>query len=306
MDKLVNNEALNQLMHSVDISILRINHDGVVQSSIGKNIINQNQCVFDIIDAHSKIRLKNLLGNEKTEGTSDLYLSQGISTSAFFLKFKKEPDFTWLILTPYPEQYHSMVENMLDANSELTRLFEEKLSLEQELKIKLEQLRIASITDPLTKLYNRQYFYNYLYDFVNQDEWDSLSLIMIDFNDFKQVNDRFGHQTGDDLLVEFAEMIRKHCHMAFRFGGDEFVIVSVDQSLSYIKKTLGKLSEEFKTHSDIVTLSYGITKVERKDREQLKTKRDIDHLLNIADERMYKHKAILKSGAHSHALAEKD
>lgn len=93
--------------------------------------------------------------------------------------------------------------------------------------VKLKEL---AITDELTSLYNRRYFDLRLTEEVSRSDRykQELSLIMIDFDDFKRHNDTYGHQAGDKLLWGTADLIRKSIResdMVFRYGGDEFAVL---------------------------------------------------------------------------------
>ncbi len=82
-----------------------------------------------------------------------------------------------------------------------------------------------AMTDPLTGLYNRRGFYEqltYIKNLKNQ------CAIAVDIDHFKAINDRFGHSTGDDVLVHTADLLRLTCRkedVISRFGGEEFVIL---------------------------------------------------------------------------------
>ena len=87
----------------------------------------------------------------------------------------------------------------------------------------MAQLIGAAETDDLTSLYNRRYFYKYVgKDTVMQHP---VNIFYIDLDNFKKVNDQYGHQTGDDLLHKVARLMEKVFSdgLCFRFGGDEFV-----------------------------------------------------------------------------------
>lgn len=298
------NARFLKAMKAVDVTGVYVNGTGDIRHVFGKDITfsTYQHSIFDSVDNYSKKRLSHILSEEKVSGTTDIYLKvdQEADAKAYFLKYVRDDQGCWLIFIPYPDQYGKMVENMLEANSELTRLFEEKLSLEMELKLKVNELKIASITDPLTKLYNRQYFYEYLEERVSDTGWKSITLVMIDFNDFKKVNDAFGHKAGDQLLTQFSSMIKQHCHIGFRFGGDEFVIVSLNKTEENIKERLECINKLFKQHTKIVTLSYGLITVDQRDKEHLADKAMIDQLLKEADKRMYQHKSQTKQGDIHH------
>ncbi|MBI2461249.1 MAG: diguanylate cyclase [Candidatus Rokubacteria bacterium] len=84
--------------------------------------------------------------------------------------------------------------------------------------------------DELTGLYNRRFLHNY---FEYKVPWDALedyplSLIMLDVDHFKQVNDRYGHQTGDQALVKVAGLLKEvagETGLAIRYAGDEFILL---------------------------------------------------------------------------------
>ena len=93
-----------------------------------------------------------------------------------------------------------------------------------------ESLKLIAVTDALTTLYNHDFFYTRL-----AEEFDravryrtGLSLIMIDIDDFKQINDHYGHRIGDEVLKEVAAMLRKGVRktdIVARYGGEEFAVV---------------------------------------------------------------------------------
>jgi diguanylate cyclase (GGDEF)-like protein len=93
------------------------------------------------------------------------------------------------------------------------------------------RLEHQAITDGLTGLYNHRYFYERLtQEHARARRYDlPLSLLMIDIDDFKHFNDRFGHQIGDLVLVEVGGVLltqlRRHIDLAARYGGEEFVVL---------------------------------------------------------------------------------
>lgn len=88
----------------------------------------------------------------------------------------------------------------------------------------------ASLTDPLTGLYNYGYFMKRLEEEISRAERYKrvLGLIMIDIDHFKQYNDTYGHEKGNQLLVKLSVLLKetvRHSDIVFRFGGEEFVIL---------------------------------------------------------------------------------
>jgi len=124
-------------------------------------------------------------------------------------------------------------------------------------------------TDSLTGLNNRRFLITDLYSLMKRKDRDKLVLLMIDANDFKKINDNFGHQEGDKSLIRIGQALEqctyflKHCTVA-RYGGDEFIIAFIERQnndgrlIAYtITKTLEKINQEENAKSD-VTISIGI------------------------------------------------
>jgi diguanylate cyclase (GGDEF)-like protein/PAS domain S-box-containing protein len=106
----------------------------------------------------------------------------------------------------------------------------ERVQAERRVQALQEQLREQSIRDPLTGLYNRRY----LDDFLQRElqlakrSGHSVSVIMGDLDHFKDINDRYGHQVGDETLRAFAEILGRHSRstdVSCRYGGEEFMLV---------------------------------------------------------------------------------
>jgi len=109
-----------------------------------------------------------------------------------------------------------------------------------------QRLRELSITDPLTRIYNRQKFNEELWREISRFRRTRapLSLIMVDFDDFKQINDRYGHLQGDRVLVEAASLIREEIRVTdvfARWGGEEFVLLLPSTSLVQAVELAGRL-----------------------------------------------------------------
>ena len=108
------------------------------------------------------------------------------------------------------------------------------LTLEQKVEERTEQIKILSLTDPLTGSYNRRYLIENLAKDIKKAQRyrSSFSLVMCDLDHFKKVNDKYGHQVGDTVLIEFVSSIkgtyRNDVDWVARYGGEEFLIVLPD------------------------------------------------------------------------------
>jgi len=113
-------------------------------------------------------------------------------------------------------------------NEELDNKVKERTSALEKANRRLEEL---SVTDGLTKLFNRRYFDQVFRDHYEQSYKDQhpISVMMVDIDFFKKLNDNYGHAFGDLCLVRAAQLIRKVVTMpgafAARYGGEEFVVV---------------------------------------------------------------------------------
>lgn len=168
----------------------------------------------------------------------------------------------------------------------------------------IEKLKVVTITDALTGLYNRRYFDKSLKNEFNRAKRNKYSLIlmMIDIDNFKNLNDQFGHPYGDEFLVYVAQLLKNHFKrsndMVFRIGGDEFAIISANTSLKDAETLTENLREEYNsqlTHED-VTLSIGIVHIPYSYSE------DIETAIVAADKVLYKAKESGRNKVVSKAL----
>jgi diguanylate cyclase (GGDEF)-like protein len=109
-------------------------------------------------------------------------------------------------------------------------------ALQDELKRSNELLRELSDTDPLTHLHNRRFLTKILNSELARENRnkEELSFIILDIDNFKDVNDKYGHQNGDTVLTAVADVVRsgRRCNdIAGRYGGEEFVLVLPGTSL---------------------------------------------------------------------------
>jgi diguanylate cyclase (GGDEF)-like protein len=166
----------------------------------------------------------------------------------------------------------------------------------------LEKANVAlenlSVTDSLTDVYNRRFFESYLKDKVElaiRNKHTLITLVLIDIDDFKEINDYFGHLEGDRLLIWISQLIKallpRSTDIIARYGGDEFILVLYDTNQEGAKHVIEKiqkaLAEEEPKNiglNKIPTLSFGSVTV----LPAIDT--DHDDLLKKADSCLYKAK----------------
>lgn len=126
------------------------------------------------------------------------------------------------------------------------------------------ELSRLSITDSLTGLYNQRHFYSRLKDEMLRAKRQklSLSLILLDLDNFKTYNDSHGHLAGDEALKNAGRLIhqsiRKGVDSAYRYGGDEFAIILVGANLDIANEIVHRIRDSFHSNGDI-TASVGHT-----------------------------------------------
>ena len=127
-----------------------------------------------------------------------------------------------------------------------TRLADQ-VELSGQQQIRAEEFLELAMLDPLTGLYNRRYAQERLATEISRARRhkDSLTVLMLDLDDFKKLNDRYGHPMGDLALKIFAERLRtaiRGSDSAVRIGGDEFVVLLPACNLGQVQIVLGRLS----------------------------------------------------------------
>lgn len=149
--------------------------------------------------------------------------------------------------------------------------------------------------DYLTGLLNRQAFESRAKDVLNI-AWHqklSVSLLFFDINNFKTINDNYGHMEGDNALVDFSLCLAESCResdLIARFGGDEFIVLLLDTNSHSVLKMIQRFTEGLREKSQKnkfeITFSVGVS-TQRDDNQPL----DLNSLIEEADQDMYIQKA---------------
>jgi diguanylate cyclase (GGDEF)-like protein len=177
---------------------------------------------------------------------------------------------------------------LLNYIEELTERYEDTIRQKKQL---LKELEIRALYDPLTGLLNRHALLEFLQkeiEKVKRKKKETLYVVFLDLDNFKSVNDIYGHREGDRVLKEVADLLKKHFRkydFVSRFGGDEFVVVLRDIPKEEMEKILlelqRRIEEIFRKFK--ISVSYGIAEISEGEN-------DIDKLISLADKRMYEMK----------------
>ena len=165
---------------------------------------------------------------------------------------------------------------------------------EATLRVQTEKLRIAASVDPLTKLFNRRAMNEDLKKNTTESEATGLPYVIGigDIDDFKHVNDTFGHDFGDIVLSRVAELMKENfpgkCRIA-RWGGEEFLVLIPAVTMEEGLPDFEKVVQTIRDHTFVfggsvlhVTMTFGVC--------EASSGADVDKVISRADKRLYKGK----------------
>ncbi|HAT1820523.1 GGDEF domain-containing protein [Legionella pneumophila] len=180
------------------------------------------------------------------------------------------------------------------------RLLNQNFRLFNEKELLISELKVMTITDSLTGLYNRRYFDTLFPQEFNRARRNQyfLSLVSIDADNFKLINDNLGHPFGDKVLISIADLLKKIFRRSndilFRLGGDEFAIIIANQPIKDTISICQAIKNPFKTENNYgsneqllmshVTLSIGIVYI------HFESSASVEHAIIVADKALYQAK----------------
>lgn len=154
--------------------------------------------------------------------------------------------------------------------------------------------------DSLTGLYNRRYFNEELSKIDRQENYP-LSVIVIDLNGLKLMNDIFGHLMGDKFIETAGMILKNNCReedIIIRYGGDEFYILMPKTSSDDAKRIINRIKKE----SNETIVQYMNVSMAMGYATKTKDEEDIKNIINIADNFMYKNKVIESRERKNHLI----
>lgn len=157
-----------------------------------------------------------------------------------------------------------------------------------ELENERQYYKKLAIIDPLTQTYNRIQFNRSLSEEIQKAKryHSVFALVMLDIDHFKKINDTYGHQLGDKILIELTDVVKRNIRevdIFARFGGEEFIILTPETDLAGVKVVAEKLRQEIEnnafSHGDQLTCSFGVSMYKKGDQP--------DDLIKRVDDRLY-------------------
>lgn len=151
-----------------------------------------------------------------------------------------------------------------------------------------EKIKKVAITDSLTGAWNRNHMESYLQNCISNEKFP-LSIIMLDIDYFKRVNDNYGHIVGDNILKQFVKLTQEivgKSGIVTRYGGEEFLIIlptsNIEHSYEIAEKIRKESKKSLKINFERVTISGGIA--------EYKQNQSIPKFIETADKKLYEAK----------------
>lgn len=255
-------------------------------------ILTQHRWVyFMVLSAAFMLLIFRL--NAFTQLTVFLGAEAGVYLSALFLFSRQN-----ILLEPFSPLLILAVSFTIVIFYKVLRTFLENLTLHQQV-----------VTDPLTGLYGQRYLLLKLENIFKHsiDKRRELCVAMLDADHFKRVNDTYGHDEGNRVLVEIAKIIKQHIRrtdIAARFGGEEFTLIFKDTALKGAFKSVERMRQAIErtrfshpTGAYGVTISCGIVSNHHPDVHSSKD------LIKLADEELYRAKSEGRNRTYSAEFA---
>jgi len=166
-----------------------------------------------------------------------------------------------------------------------------------------ERLREIGIKDDLTNLYNRRYVNQLLPEFIRNSQIENMTLVLLDIDDFKKINDKYGHSVGDEILKLLSQTMIKYIRTSdhiCRYGGEEFLVLFTSDKDYSPEAIIERVQKYFKVETKQIlgydaTFSAGVVNFHASDEiaDNLKV------IIDKADELLYKVKATGKNAVLS-------
>ena len=220
-------EQLNDIIFDFDITEKKILSSSKFEEKFGwtLNIQNYNKNFLHELKIHpdDKVLINKIVDDMKAFNKQSIIKQIRV--------MKKNGEYLWCELTL----------NYIQRNGKIVRVIGKITDIDNIVK-ELSLLKLKSEYDQLTDLYNKVAFYDKVKNYIKENKEDNCTLIFIDLDNFKAVNDNLGHMVGDEVLKDTANKISDVFNgpddIVSRFGGDEFCVFNPNLSISLIKEKI--------------------------------------------------------------------
>lgn len=279
---------LARIVDSSEDAIIGFGTDGIIQSwnkgaemlygYTSKEVIGKDFSF--LIPEGFRVEMDSILGNVKNGEHLPIYETQRLKKDGSIVDVA--------IKVSYVSDTYG---NVIGASS-IVRDISERKKLERDrdsLQAKLERM---AITDQLTNLYNRRHFDESLALEVGRAKRheNPLSLLILDIDHFKRYNDTYGHQAGDVVLRNLADILSANSRstdILCRYGGEEYGVILPETDINGAANFAEKIRRQFKCQSAIQNIDYCITKTLSVGVSEYKIGDTPESLLKRADDNLY-------------------
>jgi diguanylate cyclase (GGDEF) domain len=197
-------------------------------------------------------------------------LSFNLIFSLLLAQFQTESDvIITLNINTYSMTAAAWLLNQMVSRKEVLHFLNKKLIIDKNIELEKKNLELSELTmrDSMTNLLNHKNSLRYLREEVERAKRINypLSVAMIDLDNFKSVNDNYGHQTGDEVLIQVAEILSESCRstdVLGRYGGEEFIIIMPDtndgDAAMLLRRIQNRIEETCFKAGIHITMSCGI------------------------------------------------
>ncbi len=248
---LTNADAITIRVFNIETGFLEIAHSaGVTESFVNQPAIRVGEGIIGNTVLESKPFSTSDTTQEVLCKNSDLAKAEGIKAMMCVPMNSKES--TLGCITVYRKTNKEFAEHDLM----LLSIFSAEAVEAIEKARLITELKKQATTDPLTGLFNKRAIIEKLQSEIDRSKRhkQSTAILFIDIDNFKTYNDSDGHLMGDKLLHDFTALLHKHCRtedILGRFGGDEFIVIAPQSSLSGATSLAEKLCREVEKHDFI-------------------------------------------------------
>jgi len=283
-DNMPNEKLLNSFLAAFDV----ISHDLVQErntakvflSTLSETLTTVQSAVQSTISTNAKCKQKHdELNNQLENQISDMAKGLDEANSLVDIKVDISAKLKSIASTLQKKsalekgQQAELESKLVDMQSKVNVLEQQGKAFEKRIK----EQQAKSLQDALTKLYNRAAFDEHFAKEIVRCQHNNtkLAIVVADLDDFKRINDTYGHTAGDKTLQVIANTFKKHFENSgfiARYGGEEFVFIfsdkdkeTLENDLNKLKNSVARLPFKFKNNKVSMTLSIGFTHITQED-----------------------------------------